>query len=364
MEYNYLQTYKAINYQFLNYQLATSGPTTLPDGRDRYNGTITPASNFAVAGVTNISQFPGTTAINSTTGVLTFPSTSVNGRRRVATFADVFVMNNTNKGDGTAFTFELKRPMKDNWAYSLSWTHSRATEVAPVTSSVASSNYFARAVYNPNEDHASISNTNIPDRVVATLTHRFNWFKNAPTTVTGIWQGRTGHAYSWVFKGDANGDGTTFNDLLYVPTGPNDPNVRFASQAESDAFFAFVNSTDLKNYAGHAAPRNGETSPWTQTLDLKFNQEIPMPYSKAKLDLFMDFLNVINFFSKESGLLPEVPFAYKRAVAGATYDPTGNSGKGQWVYTYNSSTFDTVPVTTNDSPVSRWQIQLGARVSF
>ena len=34
------------------------------------------------------------------------------------------------------------------------------------------------------------------------------------TTVTALWQSRTGRPYSWIFSGDANGGGFTFNDLF------------------------------------------------------------------------------------------------------------------------------------------------------
>jgi hypothetical protein len=339
-EVTYTKVYKAVNFQFLNYQVATSGPTTTPDGRIRYAGTIT-------------SNLTGS------------PFTSTTGRRRVTTFADVYSITNTDKGAGHDFTLSLSRPMKNNWGASFSWTHSHTTEVSPATSFTASSSYSSRATFNPNEDVESLSNTNIPDRLVGTYTREFHFVKNAPTTASLIYQARTGHAYSWVFSGDANGDGFTFNDLLYVPTGPSDPNVTWTNASERDAFFAFVNSTDLKNYMGSHAPRNSEIMPWTQTFDLKLTQEIPMPYvSRLKAQAYLNILNIGNLLNSKWGILEEVPFSYKRAVAGATYDPTGNAGKGQWIYAFNGGTLNGVPVVANDQPVSRWQIEAGLRLQF
>ncbi len=346
VEVDAIETYKAIQYQFLNYKLASTGSQTAPDGRIRYDGVITPTGTFVSGGV-----------------LTTFPASSVSGRRRISTFADVIELDNTDKGSDTDLTLELARPMRNHWAWSASWTHMRATEVSPITSSTALSNYQNRAVFNPNEDTASLSNTNIKDRIVATLTREFQFFPHAKTTVSLVYQGRTGHPYSWVFHGDANGDGLTFNDLFYVPTGPDDPRVRFVSTAERDAFFAFVNSTDLKNYAGGHAPRNSETSPWTDTIDLRISQEIPI-YHSVKTELYLDLINIGNMIKKSWGLLDEVPFAYRRSVAGATYDKDANNGQGQWVYTYNANTVDPVPITVNDTPVSRWQIQAGLRVKF
>ncbi|HVU35446.1 MAG TPA: TonB-dependent receptor [Opitutaceae bacterium] len=325
---------EALNTEFLNYKLPTSGPTTAPDGRILYAGTPT-SGTFA----------------------------SVSGRRRIASFADVYYLTNTSKGDAHGVTLSVERPFIDNWSWSFSWTHAHATEVSPMTSSVAGSNYSGRAVFNPNEDVASISNTNIKDRVVAQIARRFDWIRNAPTTVSVVYQVRTGHPYSWIFRGDANGDGFTFNDLLYVPTGPNDPRVAWAKPAERDAFFAFVNSTDLKNYMGGHAPRNSETSPSVQTFDVKITQDLPI-FRRLKAQLYLNIINLGNLLNSKWGLVDEVPFSYKRAVAGATYNAAGDGGKGQWNYTFNSGTLDGVPTVANDFPVSRWQVQAGVLLRF
>jgi hypothetical protein len=204
----------------------------------------------------------------------------------------------------------------------------------------------------------------VPDRIVANYTRRLNLIKGAPTTVSLIYQARAGHPYSWVFRGDANGDGYAFNDLLYVPSGPNDPRVTWANTAERDAFFAFVNSTTLAKYSGTYAPRNSENSPWTQTLDVRISQEVPL-WNRVKADLFVNIINFGNLLNDSWGMLEEVPFSYRRAVAApASYNPAGNNGAGAWGYTFNSGTLDGVPVTANDYPVSRWQVQMGMRIRF
>jgi hypothetical protein len=341
----YTKNYKMPNTLFLNYLLSTAanGATTMPDGRQHYNGTITSGT-----------------------------STSVNGRRRVTTggpvgtgFADVLYLTNTDKGYSNGLTLGLKRAMKNHWAWGFDWTRAHATEVSPITSSTASSNYSNRAVFDPNEDIASTSNTNIRDRFVVTLAREFDFLKmkDTKTTIAAIYQSRTGHPYSWVFRGDANGDGYAFNDLLYIPTGPTDSKVAWAVTSERDAFFAFADANGLMKYAGSHAPRNSQTSPWTQNLDIKLTQQIPL-FRSLRAELFANFLNFGGLIHKGWGQLEEVPFSYRRAVAGATLNPTANGGAGQWNYTFNGGTLDGVPVVANDTPVSRWQIQMGMRLKF
>ncbi len=374
-EAGFLKVDEGLNTTFLNY--VTSGIT--PDGRTRYAGTITPASSFVVSGITTLAQAQAAfgagnvTAINATTGALTFVGSSVNGRRRVNTggptgtgFADVFYLTNTNKGQSTDFTASLHRALKNHWGWSAAWTHNYSTEVSPMTSSTASSNYSLRASFNPNEDVASTSNYQIKDRFVATLSYQFEVIKKAPTTVTAVYQGRSGRPYSWVFFGDANGDGFTFNDLLYVPTGPSDPRVAWASTAERDAFFTFAEQNGLMKYAGTHVARNSAASPWLNTVDLQFTQAIPLgigdgTFRNLRAELYVNILNFAYLLNKHwGGIQDEVPFSYRRAVVATTY----NAATNQYVYTYNNTTLNPVPVTVNDTPISRWQVQAGLRLKF
>ena len=321
--------------EFLNFQEATTGPRTLPDGRIRYAGTITPGIS-------------GTPAANSTTG-----------RRRVAGFGDVYRITNSSDGRSTDFTLGLFRPWKNKWSAGVSWTRGRATEVSPMTSSTAGSLFTTRAVINPNEDTASTSNTQTGDKVVARYTRQFELIKRFPTTMSVVYEGRTGRTYSWVFEGDANGDGFT-NDLLYVPSGPEDPRVRWASTAERDAFFNFVQNSTLNKYRGQIAPRNSERSPWNQTIDVVLRQAIPLGWRNTRAEVYLQLINLGNLLNDEWGLLQEVPFTYRRTVAGTTYDPATN----QYVYVFNGQTLDGVPTVADETSQSRWQAKLGVTLKF
>lgn len=339
VEFNVTQTYKGVAWEFLNYLPATTGPATTPDGRIRYAGNIT----------------------NSQSGS---PATSTAGRRRVTTFADVFLMKNVNKGESEFATLSLIRPMKNRWSAGVSWTRGQAKEVSPATSSTASSNYNLRATYNPNENVMSLSNTSTRDKIVATAARQFEFVKNYRTTVALVYEGRSGRPYSWVFRGDANGDGYTGNDLFYVPTGSSDTKVRFANPAEETAFYSYVAQTPgLSKYAGRVVARNTDIMPWVNTIDLKITQQIPI-YKSLRTELYLNVVNLANLVDKKWGILEEVDFPYRRAVAGANYDAAANGGAGQYVYTFNPNTLDGLSAVANDTSASRWQVLMGVRVKF
>lgn len=344
-------TKDALFIEYLNYREASPGSTT-PDGRIRYAGNISPGYS------TNATPNYLTAPYNPTT--TTFAQTNTNGRRREAAFADVYRITNSDQGESQDFTLSLNRPWKNNWTAGVSWTRGRAREVSPMTSSTAGSLYTTRAITNPNEDVASTSNTQTADKIVARFTKKFEFIKKMPTSFSLVYEGRTGRTYSWVFEGDANGDGFTGNDLFYMPTGPSDPKVRWLSPTERDAFFAFASSNGLDRYQGKILPRNSEASPWNQTVDFTIRQVVPFGWRNSRAEIYLQMINFANLLNDEWGLIEEVPFTYRRSIAGASYDPATN----QYVYVFNGQTLDGVPTVADDTSQSRWQAKIGMSIKF
>ncbi len=318
-EGNFLQTERGIDYKSIN----INPVGTLPDGRIRYSGNI--HSNFAT----------------------------------------VLELTNTNQGAAQSYTLALRRPMKNHWYFSASYTHTHATEVQPLTSSVATSNFNYRATIDPNAGACVNSAYVVPNKLVVAAGREFNFFNrpDALTTITAVFRMQTGHAYSWVFDRDANGDGISGNDAFYVPSGPDDPKVTWASTAQRDAFFAFVQGSNLKQYMGRIVPPNSAFNPQQQTLDLHIEQQIPLPrYNKAKLSVYLDCYNFANLLNDRWGVVTGLDFGtsysgYNRSVAQATY----NAATNQYAYTFTSSTLGGQITFANQS---RWQLQVGAALEF
>jgi hypothetical protein len=156
-----------------------------------------------------------------------------------------------------------------------------------------------------------------------------------------------------IYGTDVNNDGTDWNDLLYVPSGPDDPIVTYETPEDKAAFLAYVNENGLSKFAGGHAYRNSQGSLWVNRFDLKLVQEIPVG-DRVKTELFLDILNIGNLINEDWGLVDEVPFSYTEEVVDATLDDDGN-----YVYEF----LDPSGPTTQSNR-SRWAMQLGIRVSF
>lgn len=275
----------------------------------------------------------------------------------------VILLKNTENGGSQQFTASLSRPMVENWSWLAAYTYTRATEVSPLTSSRAISNWNGRIAFDPNEDVAARSNYEIRDRFSGSLTWQKAFFGDYKTTASMFYEGRSGKPYSWGFRNDANGDGYT-NDLFYVPSGPGDV-IFTGGPAMEQAFFEWLaDNPELARYAGNAVPRNSATSQWVNNFDLRISQELPGFFKDNKAEIWLDILNIGNLIDKDWGEVYEVGFPSNRGVAQfAGIDPA----TGRYRYNFNRDLVTPEGLYDNQDQnkgVSRWQLQLGFRYKF
>ena len=123
-----------------------------------------------------------------------------------------------------------------------------------------------------------------------------------------------------------------------VPSGPDDVVVTNGTWEQLDAL---IRSDEcLSSHRGQIAPRNCSRAPWSESLDLRFAQDIPI--KNSKLQLTLDLANFLNLLDEDSGHLRFVNFS---TVSVVSY--SGVSEDGKPIYGLNS-------VVTN--PESRFQL--------
>ncbi len=249
----------------------------------------------------------------------------------------------------------LQKPYEENWFWQVAYTFTDATEVSSLTSSTSSSQLGNSMIFNANEEDAARSNYVIRDRFTAALSYKHFFWGDHKTEFSVFYEGRKGKPFSYTFDNDANGDGR-LNDLLYIPNGRGD--VAFGSQAEEDAFFAFLESNDyLREHQGQVAERNADYSNWVHSFDVRLSQELPGFFAGNKAEIWLDILNVGNLIDKKWGAVEEVGFPLARGVV----EYGGINSSGRYVYRFNTPDALTV---YDDRGISRWALQLGFRYSF
>ncbi|MFZ5638037.1 MAG: carboxypeptidase regulatory-like domain-containing protein [Pseudomonadota bacterium] len=336
-----------IYYRFLNLGDATRFG---PDGRPLYYTT----------------QGYNPSCWTSTGGTITTGATCTGFRTRAgsnAAFNNVLLAENTGKGGGENLTVGLQRPMKDDWAWSVAYSYTEATDVNPLTSSVSNSNWLNRSIFDPNEEVASRSNYVNRDRFIASIQWQHRFFGENKTSVGLFYEGRKGKPYSWTYINDFNGDGVGGNDLMYIPN-PGDNTVVFrdlnanGSGDEQAAFWAVVNANpELRRHIGGVVERNEAFSPWVNTFDLRVSQEFPGFFDGNKFTVTLDVLNVGNLLNRKWGRTDEIGFPLNRSFV----NNGGVDASGRYVYIMgNTEDF----VTRQERAESQWAAQVTLKYSF
>jgi hypothetical protein len=279
-------------------------------------------------------------------------------------FSDVLKVDNVSKGGSNYLSLSLNRPMKNHWSSNFAYTIGSSKDPLMLGETVAFSLWQRNPIFNQNTPTLARSPFEIRNRVKYTLAREFEFVKKAKTTISLYYEGRTGNPYSYTYSGDANGDGQNGNDLVYVPTGLNDPVLANLPPAVAQAYMNFVNNSELKKYAGSVAPRNAFTAPWINRLDLHVAQTIPLQFRTLELEVFADFINFGVWLSKRT-------FGYTETITGGGDNEllsVSNFGNA----TYNAAgqlqmtgtAFVNPAIATPNNELSRWRMQFGVRLKF
>jgi hypothetical protein len=235
------------------------------------------------------------------------------------------------------------------------------------TSSRAVSNWQYTEAIDPNNVGLSPSDFQVEHRGVVNINYEFNSKKRYSTVVSLFWNRQSGKPYSNIYnfsRPSINEDNFPLNDLLYVPSGPDD--VVFTerddlSQAEQwDLFNNYLSRAGIDVYKGQVVDRNASGQPWVTQTDIAVRQNIPLP-GRHGLQISLDIFNFWNMIDNESGLVRYINFG---TVSPVSY--RGVSGEGQPIYELRNVVTDpenTDIFTINDLK-SRWRMRLGLRWSF
>jgi len=240
-----------------------------------------------------------------------------------------------------------------DWHVAYAYTDSR--DVSPMTSATAGSNYGNIAVFDPNNPTAATSNYEVPHRFTFKVGYRKAFFGDNETKINLYGSRNQGRPYSYTFDDRVFGDRSFDRQLIYVPTGPTDPNVTFGANFNQAAFFSFLDESGLSAYAGGVAPRNGTYSGWWTRVDLRVEQELPGFAPDHKFAAFFVVANLGNLLNDDWGAFYEQGFPLTVPIIGVALDANNN-------YVYNE--FFTPPGNSRNSAVSLWELRFGLKYSF
>ena len=236
----------------------------------------------------------------------------------------------------------------------LGYAYTDAEEVSPLTSSRAISNFENFSTDNFNNPTVATANSEVEQRITARLVLDWEWKPEWNTRFIFRGELNDGRPFSYNFDtpfgdGDPTSSGNLFGDsdasedraLLYVANGTVDPLVNYMEtyaqlqttvtnaagqdivvQGEDvfNSYLDFLNASGLSQFAGGIAPRNSFQSDVNGKIDLRIQQNIPLPkkLGNDKLKLIMDIENFTNLLNDEWGIYRQNTFEFN--VPGCTCD--------------------------------------------
>ena len=323
------------------------------------------------------------------------PGTLANAK--YSAFTDLWHVSNVGVGESTYFTVAWDRPIKDRWGFNFAYIRGRSTEAQAIGQTTASGQWQRNVIFNQGEVELGTSDFEIKDRVTLSFSRQFQFVRKWYSTASIYYEGRSGNPYSFVYDADLNGDGRADNDIVAVPGSLTDARFDFSAMnaTQQAAYMANIEALGLSENAGGIATKNSFREPWVNRLDLHLEQVIPVHNTAVRLKLFFDWVNLGSFISKDffgytetSPLILNDVFR-RRVLSGARYGADGRIQPGMTAMFRNNATgVTTRAVTYSNTPVvpvgntlvgvdvqtpggfnidngmSRWRIQLGAKLEF
>ncbi|MGV3553902.1 MAG: TonB-dependent receptor domain-containing protein [Croceibacterium sp.] len=250
---------------------------------------------------------------------------------------------------------------------SLGYAFTDSDNFRNANSSTATSSYDESGEFDRNNPDVGTSNYETRHRFSAAVNFREQFFGDFASQLGLFFSAQSGRPYTLTFDGSGvfmDSASGSDNARLYIPTGPNDPNIAPTSNmAAVNSLIAYLDDLGCADgYEGRTIGRNTCTEDWVYDLDMRISQEVPGPGRlfgmQDKIELFADFDNVLNIIDSSWN----------------TQRSRGSFGDGQIVDLVDGN-FDAQGryVITDFNPddqerintsASVWRIQLGVRYEF
>lgn len=270
---------------------------------------------------------------------------------------NAYVFTNSDKGRTFNASFKAQKTFENGLFVSLAYNYLDSKDVNSIEAEITGDAFDANPVVG-NANTAVLGHSKYGDkhRIIGVISKSWKYGADDKwsTSVASFFEYAQGGRFSYTYGGDINNDGSSLNDLIYVPTTAEINQMTFSGAGQGAAFDQFIaQDSYLSGRRGNYAERYGAVSPWRGKWDVKFIQEVKVSKDNS-LQFSVDILNIGNLINSDWGLVQQ-PNAIQ--PIGVSVDGSGNP-----TYTFDPSLQKSF--VYNSSLLSRWQMQFGLRYIF
>lgn len=282
-------------------------------------------------------------------------------------FTNVFLLTNSNSGYRYNLTLGVSKSTENYNGY-FGYTYGKSRDISSTVRSSPAANYEWNQSITPNSPNLSASNFDLRHKIVSSQSYVFGLAAKSQLEISALYNGTSGSPFSFVYQGDLNRDGSSRNDLIYIPRDASEINLidirdgngnvtQTASEQWQRLNNFIENNAYLNDNRGGYAERNVSKTPWNHRLDAKLGYRLKFA-GNQQLYFSMDVLNVFNLLNQNWGRLVFVPNVVNSNFSLLRFRGIENN-QPQFQY---SNTDDTPWVVDNQN--SRWRMQFGATYRF
>jgi Carboxypeptidase regulatory-like domain len=218
---------------------------------------------------------------------------------------NAIVLKNEDVGRSWNVAGSLSKTLSAGFSIKGAYSYGEAKNTVDA-GSIASGSFQGNPISgDPNNPAIAFSSASPGHRVFVATSYTREYFHFGATTVGAFWEARTIGNTSYVFSGDANGDTSTSNDLIYIPRDQSEMNFAaipatataraFTAAEQAAAFDQYIaNDKYLSKHRGQYAERGAVFLPIVRRLDLSLSQDI-FHSIKGRRHSGQIRLDVINF---------------------------------------------------------------------
>lgn len=278
---------------------------------------------------------------------------------------NAYVFTNTGVGYSLNWSLKLQKQFANDFFASIAYNYLEAKDASSIDAEI-SSDAFDRnpALGNVNVAKSGPALYGDKHRIVGQLNKRWSYGKDKKwaTTASAFYEYAQGGRFSYTYSGDINNDGSSLNDLIYIPTTAELGLMQFEGDATSQAtqraaMDAFIKQDEyLRDRRGTFSGRNDILSPWRGRWDVKLLQDYNFKFSGNKthtIQFSVDILNLGNLISSDWGIVELPSNTQPIGVRIENNIPIYNFDPSQKDTFFNSAALE-----------SRWQMQFGIRYIF
>ena len=292
-----------------------------------------------------------------------------------------------NSHQGRSHIGDVRFEKNFSWGLNLagSYTLSDVRDVGDATASTINSNYRYQIFADPNNAALGTSDNQTRWEFKYSIGYDHAFFRDYKTIVQLFGDTKAGRPFSYTAFDPTTTRSPVFGtvlsssvgtNLLYVPTGANDPIVSYDSAATQASLDGYINGSVLKNYRGTIAPKNIDRNRANTRIDLHLEQEIPTFVGGSRISVFADISNLPNLLNHNWGGLRQIGYPYGATLvtvqclsaptATGTAPGAGvvNTSSAQTCAQYRYSAYTTPNTSVVNITQSLYAIRVGARFTF